>query len=190
MQRLSDYPVLFDERHIESALDQAPRMLAATLARLSGSAAAGEWSEPQQALVEVAALYLYAADRIAAEFFALLDADPATRDLFFQETAAETGRLLREQFQRPAGGSFADLLDERRSEYGRCRAMVRTHAESLDGTVMFAFYKHLLAFGRNTAVGVMSQLQLEEVENEVANAFAEAVGRVSLAEGAEVADAN
>lgn len=188
MQRLSDYPVLFDERHIESALDQAPKFLAATLARLAASAAEGDWGESQRALSEVTALYLYAADRIAAEFFALLDADPATRDLFFQDTAVETGRLLRDQFQLSA--AFADLLEQRRSEYGRCRSMVRGHAESLDGTVMFAFYKHLLALGRDTAIGVMSQLQLEEVETEVANAFAEAVARVSLADGAEVAESN
>jgi hypothetical protein len=198
MQRLNDQPILFDPRHVESALDRAPKTLAAALALLAASGAEGdlwavlksrgEW--PEQAMAEIAALYIYAADRVAAEFFALLDAEPATRDFFFQETATEAGRLLREQCAEGAGIALVQILEQRRSEYGRCRSMYRSREYSLEGTVMFAFYKHLLAFGCETAVGVMSRLQLDQVENEVGNAFAEAVGRVSLTEGAEVAESN
>jgi hypothetical protein len=198
MQRLNDQPILFDARHVESALDRAPKTLAAALVRLAASGAEGdlwavlksrgEW--PEQAMAEIAALYIDAADRVAAEFFALLDAEPATRDLFFQETATEAGRLLREQCAEDAGIALVQVLEQRRSEYGRCNSMYRSRDYSLEGTVMFAFYKHLLAFGCDTAVGVMAQLQLDQVENEVGNAFAEAVGRVSLTEGAEVAESN
>lgn len=164
--------------------DQTPVAIAEGLVRLVAQGAeANFWrrlhtesDRAEAALAELAALYLHVADRSAAEWFALAGFDAATRDLFFGEMVAQTLSGL----QTLTGAKlrhFSRLLERRRSEYGRCRELARTGESTLDGTVIYAFYKHALALGTETALLVMSELNLAEVEDTVITALADIVDR-------------
>lgn len=194
MQRIKSHAFDFQSRHIEYALDRTPKSLAASLVRLALSGAEGDlWpslrkmsDHAAEIMSEVVVFYLYAADRIADEFFALIGAEAATRDLFFTEVTTEARELLREIVDQDGGqddlaGILAKNLEERRSEYARCREMFRTQGQSLEGSVLFSFYKHLLGFGREPSILVMSQIELERVETQVEEAFAEVADRLAMA---------
>src|SRR5687768_3952521 len=151
-------------------LDETPAAIAEGLVRLVAQGAeANFWrrlhtesDRAEAALGELAALYLHVADRSTAEWFALASFDAATRDLFFGELVDQTLSGLR----KLTGAKFRDfgkLLERRRSEYARCRELTRSSGSSLDGTVLYAFYKHALALGMETALLVMSELTLTEI---------------------------
>jgi hypothetical protein len=196
MQRAIDPSLELSGQSVDFAFDQTPKRLAAALVRLAVNGADGDlWpslrnlSGPAvEILSEVLVLYLHSSDRITSEFFSLVGADAASRDSFFTEVAREACDLLsagvaqvedRVSFAR----SFIGTLDARRSEYDQCQQMVRSSRQGLEGTAVFAFYKHLLAYGSEAAVLTMSQIQLEEVEKEVLDAFTQIADRINYIPG-------
>jgi hypothetical protein len=196
MQRAIDSSFELSGQSVDFAFDQTPKRLAAALVRLAVNGADGDlWpslrtsSGPAvEILSEVLVLYLHSADRITSEFFSLVGADAASRDGFFTEVAREACNLLSAGVSEVAdsvsfASSFLRTLDLRRSEYDQCPQMVRSSRQGLEGTAIFAFYKHLLTYGSEVAILTMSQLQLEEVEKEVLEAFTQIADRINYIPG-------
>ena len=187
MHRATNAALASTAPHHSLTFDETPAAIATSLVLLAAdSSGNGLWDalnedhqRAQQILSELMSLYLSTLDRVAAEVFSLVDADAAVHELFFSEVVTQTVLQLR---GLPGAGetsfrSFVELLEQRRSEYGRCREVARKDGEPLDGTVLFSFYKHLLKFGREEAILVMSELALGEVESEVESALADVAHR-------------
>lgn len=196
MQRAIDPSLELSGQSVDFAFDQTPKRLAAALVRLAVNGADGDlWpslrntSGPAvEILSEVLALYLHSADRITSEFFSLVGADATSRVGFFIEVAGEASNLLTAGVAEVAdrvdfGSAFLRTLDARRAEYDRCQQMVPSSRQGLEGTAIFAFYKHLLGYGSEVAVLTMSQVQLEEVEKEVLDAFSQIADRINYIPG-------
>lgn len=150
----------------------------------------GTADRPHQVLAELAVLYTAAAERVAGELFSLISAEASVRDVFAQSL----GTAVREALLEQAGEAamiFDDILETRRAEYAQCGGMHRTIDVPLTSSVVFAFYKHLLAFGREAAILVMAELQLDQVEPEVIAALTESAERIGTdAEPAELLSTN
>ena len=199
MPRATNLALASTARQSALSFDQTPAAIATSLVFLATDGSGnGLWDslnkdgqQGEPILSELVVLYLCSMDRAATEIFSLGDADWAVRDLFFNEVVVQTVHQLR---GLPGAGAasfrnFSELLEERRSEYGRCRELARRDGDPLDGTVLFSFYKHLLKFGREEAILVMSELALSEVESEVEAALSDVAHRF-MAEPVADASAN
>lgn len=159
---------------VRMCIDGPERDLRRTLLSVNSATA-------RRATEEAAVLYAFVADRSANAF---LDRDLVPEDFrtaFQLRLLDEIPSLLSKEWgDRPedvavSRARFLELWSARQAEYGACGRMYRQENESLDGTVIFAFYQNLLEMGHETALHVLANIQVPLLHIEISKSFGELI---------------
>lgn len=129
-----------------------------------------------RAIEEIACLYLFIAQRSAMLFLGDEVLSPYHRDSFAARLFERTADRIAAASGEPEDfARFETLWHERSAAYDACSRMYRQENETLDDTVVFRFYQHVLALGREPALHVMASLQVTLVHVEISKTFGQMI---------------
>ncbi|HVR42877.1 MAG TPA: hypothetical protein VMS56_05470 [Thermoanaerobaculia bacterium] len=186
-------PLVFKARKTDgdlgAVLPSRAAALARVIVRMAAEGAEGNLHETllavqpssaRKALEETVCLYLFIAHRSATAFLQEDVFPPYHRDAFLASTWEETVALLAAGLEDPEARrelreGFEELWNTRRMQYAACSRMYRQENESLEGTVIFDFYRRAVGLGREPALHMLANLQVPLLHVELSKALAELI---------------
>ena len=159
---------------VRMVTEGAERGLRETLLNVNPAAA-------RNATEEAAVLYAFVADRSANAFLERDFIPEDFRTAFQLRMLDEVPALLSKEWgDLPeeadlSRARFLELWSSRRFNYSSCERMYRQESEGLEGTVIYAFYRNLLALGHETALHVLANIQIPLLHVEISRTFGELI---------------